>query len=48
VVGAARSGLRKTWAQQDLSYIDRWSLWRILEILARTLACRIEGAAAPE
>ena len=33
----------ETWAQLDLSYIDRWSLWLDLKILARTLPAAIEG-----
>ena len=32
-----------TWAELDLSYIDRWSLWLDLKILARTLPAAIEG-----
>jgi exopolysaccharide biosynthesis polyprenyl glycosylphosphotransferase len=32
-----------SWAQLDLSYIDRWSLWLDLKILARTLPAAIEG-----
>jgi exopolysaccharide biosynthesis polyprenyl glycosylphosphotransferase len=31
------------WAELDLSYIDRWSLWLDLKILARTLPAAIEG-----
>jgi exopolysaccharide biosynthesis polyprenyl glycosylphosphotransferase len=31
------------WAQLDLSYIDRWSLWLDIKILARTLPAAIEG-----
>ena len=39
-VSARRSGSFDTWAQLDLSYIDRWSLWLDLKILARTLPAR--------
>jgi exopolysaccharide biosynthesis polyprenyl glycosylphosphotransferase len=42
-VSARRSGSFDTWAQLDLSYIDRWSLWLDLKILARTLPAAIEG-----
>jgi exopolysaccharide biosynthesis polyprenyl glycosylphosphotransferase len=31
------------WAELDLSYIDRWSLWLDLKILARTFPAAIEG-----
>jgi lipopolysaccharide/colanic/teichoic acid biosynthesis glycosyltransferase len=30
-------------AQLDLSYIDRWSLWLDLQILARTIPAAFEG-----
>lgn len=42
-VSARRSASFDTWAQLDLSYIDRWSLWLDLKILARTLPAAIEG-----
>jgi exopolysaccharide biosynthesis polyprenyl glycosylphosphotransferase len=42
-VSARREGSFDTWAQLDLSYIDRWSLWLDLKILARTLPAAIEG-----
>jgi exopolysaccharide biosynthesis polyprenyl glycosylphosphotransferase len=42
-VTARRSGSFDTWAQLDLSYIDRWSLWLDLKILARTLPAAMEG-----
>jgi exopolysaccharide biosynthesis polyprenyl glycosylphosphotransferase len=42
-VSARRSVSFDTWAQLDLSYIDRWSLWLDLKILARTLPAAIEG-----
>ena len=42
-VSARRSANFDTWAQLDLSYIDRWSLWLDLKILARTLPAAIEG-----
>jgi exopolysaccharide biosynthesis polyprenyl glycosylphosphotransferase len=42
-VSARREGSFDTWAALDLSYIDRWSLWLDLKILARTLPAAIEG-----
>ncbi len=42
-VSARRSTNFDTWAQLDLSYIDRWSLWLDLKILARTLPAAIDG-----
>jgi exopolysaccharide biosynthesis polyprenyl glycosylphosphotransferase len=42
-VSARRSANFDTWAQLDLSYIDRWSLWLDIKILARTLPAAIEG-----
>jgi exopolysaccharide biosynthesis polyprenyl glycosylphosphotransferase len=42
-VSARRSAAFDTWAQLDLSYIDRWSLWLDFKILARTLPAAIEG-----
>jgi len=42
-VSARRSGSFDTWAQLDLSYIDRWSLWLDLKILARTVPAALEG-----
>jgi exopolysaccharide biosynthesis polyprenyl glycosylphosphotransferase len=42
-VSARRSPNFDTWAQLDLSYIDRWSLWLDLKILARTLPAAFEG-----
>ena len=42
-VSARRSADFDTWAELDLSYIDRWSLWLDLKILARTLPAAIEG-----
>ena len=35
-VSARRSASFDAWAQLDLSYIDRWSLWLDIKILART------------
>jgi lipopolysaccharide/colanic/teichoic acid biosynthesis glycosyltransferase len=42
-VSARRSASFDTWAQLDLSYIDRWSLWLDIKILVRTLPAAIEG-----
>jgi exopolysaccharide biosynthesis polyprenyl glycosylphosphotransferase len=42
-VSARRSPDFDHWAQLDLSYIDRWSLWLDLQILARTLPAVLEG-----
>jgi exopolysaccharide biosynthesis polyprenyl glycosylphosphotransferase len=42
-VSARRSANFDTWAQLDLSYIDRWSLWLDLKILARTVPAALEG-----
>ncbi len=42
-VSARRSANFDTWAQLDLSYIDRWSLWLDFKILARTLPAAIDG-----
>jgi exopolysaccharide biosynthesis polyprenyl glycosylphosphotransferase len=42
-VSARRSASFDTWAQLDLSYIDRWSLWLDLKILARTVPAALEG-----
>jgi exopolysaccharide biosynthesis polyprenyl glycosylphosphotransferase len=42
-VSARRSPDFNTWAELDLSYIDRWSLWLDLKILARTVPAALEG-----
>jgi exopolysaccharide biosynthesis polyprenyl glycosylphosphotransferase len=42
-VSARRSSNFDTWAELDLSYIDRWSLWLDLKILARTVPAALEG-----
>jgi exopolysaccharide biosynthesis polyprenyl glycosylphosphotransferase len=42
-VSARRSTSFDSWAQLDLSYIDRWSLWLDFKILARTLPAALEG-----
>jgi exopolysaccharide biosynthesis polyprenyl glycosylphosphotransferase len=42
-VSARRSASFDTWAQLDLSYIDRWSLWLDIKILARTLPAALDG-----
>jgi len=42
-VSARRSPAFDDWASLDLSYIDRWSLWLDVKILARTLPAALEG-----
>jgi exopolysaccharide biosynthesis polyprenyl glycosylphosphotransferase len=42
-VSARQSAAFDDWASLDLSYIDRWSLWLDLKILARTLPAAFEG-----
>jgi exopolysaccharide biosynthesis polyprenyl glycosylphosphotransferase len=42
-VSARRSPSFDAWAELDLSYIDRWSLWLDLKILARTVPAALEG-----
>ena len=42
-VSARRSASFDTWAELDLSYIDRWSLWLDLKILARTVPAALDG-----
>jgi exopolysaccharide biosynthesis polyprenyl glycosylphosphotransferase len=42
-VSARRSPNFDTWAQLDLSYIDRWSLWLDIKILARTVPAALDG-----
>jgi exopolysaccharide biosynthesis polyprenyl glycosylphosphotransferase len=42
-VSDRRSPSFDRWAELDLSYIDRWSLWLDIKILARTLPAAIEG-----
>jgi lipopolysaccharide/colanic/teichoic acid biosynthesis glycosyltransferase len=42
-VTARRSEVFDDRAQLDLSYIDRWSLWLDLKILARTIPAAFEG-----
>jgi exopolysaccharide biosynthesis polyprenyl glycosylphosphotransferase len=42
-VSARRSAAFDDWASLDLSYIDRWSLWLDVKILARTLPAAFEG-----
>ena len=31
------------WVEDDLEYIDRWSLWLDLQILVRTIPAALEG-----
>jgi exopolysaccharide biosynthesis polyprenyl glycosylphosphotransferase len=38
-----RSADFDTWVQADLEYIDRWSLWLDVKILARTIPAAVQG-----
>ena len=42
-VHARRSGDFDQWVELDLAYIDRWSLWLDLKIIARTVPAMLEG-----
>lgn len=42
-VSARRTTDFDRWAELDLSYIDRWSLWLDIKILARTLPAALDG-----
>jgi exopolysaccharide biosynthesis polyprenyl glycosylphosphotransferase len=42
-VSARQSPSFDAWAELDLSYIDRWSLWLDMKILARTIPAAFEG-----
>jgi exopolysaccharide biosynthesis polyprenyl glycosylphosphotransferase len=42
-VSARQSPEFDRWAELDLSYIDRWSLWLDLQILVRTVPAAFEG-----
>ena len=42
-VSARHSTSFDRWAELDLSYIDRWSLWLDFKILARTVPAALEG-----
>ena len=42
-VGARRSPEFDRWVQQDLEYIDSWSLWLDLKIIARTVPAVLSG-----
>ena len=42
-VSARRAGEFDRWVSIDLDYIDRWSLWLDLQIMARTIPAMIEG-----
>jgi exopolysaccharide biosynthesis polyprenyl glycosylphosphotransferase len=42
-IGARRSPEFDRWVEKDLEYIDRWSLWLDLKIIARTVPAMISG-----
>jgi exopolysaccharide biosynthesis polyprenyl glycosylphosphotransferase len=42
-VRGRRSADFDTWVEADLEYIDRWSLWLDLKILARTIPAAVQG-----
>jgi exopolysaccharide biosynthesis polyprenyl glycosylphosphotransferase len=42
-VGGRREPDFNRWVQADLEYIDRWSLWLDIKILARTIPAALEG-----
>jgi lipopolysaccharide/colanic/teichoic acid biosynthesis glycosyltransferase len=42
-VGGRRERDFDRWVAADLEYIDRWSLWLDLKILARTIPAAVEG-----
>jgi lipopolysaccharide/colanic/teichoic acid biosynthesis glycosyltransferase len=42
-VGARQSPEFDHWVEQDLDYIDRWSLWLDFQIIARTVPAVLSG-----
>ena len=42
-VRSRREALFDKWVEDDLEYIDRWSLWLDLQILVRTIPAALEG-----
>jgi len=42
-VGARRDREFDRWVQRDLEYIDSWSLWLDLKIIARTVPAMFSG-----
>ena len=42
-VRSRREAMFDKWVEDDLEYIDRWSLWLDLQILVRTLPAALEG-----
>jgi lipopolysaccharide/colanic/teichoic acid biosynthesis glycosyltransferase len=42
-VGARRSQEFDEWVEQDLEYIDSWSLWLDFKIIARTVPAVLSG-----
>jgi len=43
-VGARRSPEFDHWVEQDLKYIDTWSLWLDVKIIARTVPAVLAGS----
>jgi lipopolysaccharide/colanic/teichoic acid biosynthesis glycosyltransferase len=42
-IGDRRNVEFDSWVQKDLEYIDRWSLWLDLKIIARTVPAMLSG-----
>ena len=42
-IGARRNSEFDSWVEKDLEYIDRWSFWLDLKIIARTVPAMLSG-----
>jgi lipopolysaccharide/colanic/teichoic acid biosynthesis glycosyltransferase len=42
-IGGRREAEFDHWVEKDLEYIDRWSFWLDLKIIARTLPAMLSG-----